>query len=42
MMLVKLEHRHCKATHIVETNSLKELYKEYDKKIWKVIEIETL
>lgn len=42
MMLVKLEHRYCKATHVVETNSMRELFKEYDKKIWKVIKIEEL
>jgi UDP-galactopyranose mutase len=42
MMLVKLEHRHCKAIRVVETDSVKKLFKEYDKKIWKVIEIEEL
>jgi hypothetical protein len=42
MMLVKLEHRYCKATHTVETNSMRNLFKEYDKKFWKVIKIEEL
>lgn len=39
-MTIKLVHKYCGATITVNTTSLKELWKNYDKKVWSIVTIE--
>ena len=39
-MIIKLVHKYCEAMITVEATSLKELWKNYDKKVWIIVTIE--